>query len=50
VGVAALFAGDFDRARAAFEEQLRLSREHVLWVAAEGIAGIAAITAARGDA
>jgi predicted ATPase/DNA-binding SARP family transcriptional activator len=49
VGVAALFAGDFDRARAAFEEQLRLSREHVLWVAAEGIAGIAAITADRAD-
>jgi tetratricopeptide (TPR) repeat protein len=49
VGVAALFAGDFDRARAAFEEELRLSREQVLWVAAEGIAGIAAITADRGD-
>jgi predicted ATPase/DNA-binding SARP family transcriptional activator len=49
VGVTALFLNDLERARTAFEEQLRLSLEHVLWVAAEGIAGLAAIAVRSGD-
>jgi hypothetical protein len=49
--VAALFAGDLDRARNALEEQLRLCREQV-WpeVAAEGLAAVAAIAIDAGDA
>ncbi len=50
MGLEALFANDLDRAHTAFGEQLRLCREHVLWVAAEGMAGLAAIEARRGDA
>ena len=49
LGVAALFTGDLDRARSAFDEQLRLCRKHVLWVGAEGLTGLAAIAARRGD-
>jgi tetratricopeptide (TPR) repeat protein len=48
-GLEALFTGDLDRARGAFEEQLELCIEHVLWVAAEGLSGLAAIEARRGD-
>jgi predicted ATPase/DNA-binding SARP family transcriptional activator len=49
MGLEALFANDLDRARTAFDEQLRLCLEHVLWVAAEGMAGLAAIEARSGD-
>jgi hypothetical protein len=49
VGLEALFAGDLDRARTAFEEQLELSLEHVLWVAAEGLSGLAAIATRRDE-
>jgi len=49
VGIAALFTGDLDRAHSAFDEQLRLCRKHVLWVGAEGLTGLAAIAARRGD-
>jgi len=49
LGIGALFSGDLDRACAAFDEQLRISREHVLWVAAEGLSGMAALAARRGD-
>ncbi len=49
VGMEALFANDLDRARGAFDEQLELCREHVLWVAAEGLSGLAAIAARQGD-
>jgi hypothetical protein len=39
-----------DRARSAFEEQVRLCREHVLrHLAAEGLSGLAAIATRRGD-
>jgi predicted ATPase/DNA-binding SARP family transcriptional activator len=48
VGLEALFHGDLDRARDAFDEQLRLCQEHVLWLASEGLSGLAAI-AARDD-
>jgi predicted ATPase/DNA-binding SARP family transcriptional activator len=49
LGLEALFSGDIDRARAAFQDQLRICREHVLWVAAEGLSGLAAIAAREGD-
>jgi predicted ATPase/DNA-binding SARP family transcriptional activator len=49
LGLEALFSGDLDRARAAFDEQLPICREHVLWVAAEGLAGLAALAARRDD-
>lgn len=49
LGFEALFTGDLDRAHSAFDEQLRLCRKHVLWVGAEGLTGLAAITARRGD-
>jgi predicted ATPase/DNA-binding SARP family transcriptional activator len=49
VGLEALFSGDLDRARAAFDQQLRICREQVLWVAAEGLSGLAAIAARRED-
>jgi hypothetical protein len=49
VGLEALFNGDLDRARAAFEDQLRLCSTHTMWVAAEGLAGLAAVEARRGD-
>jgi predicted ATPase/DNA-binding SARP family transcriptional activator len=49
VGLEALFANDLDRARGAFGEQLELCLEHVLWLAAEGLSGLAAIAARRGD-
>jgi tetratricopeptide (TPR) repeat protein len=49
VGLEALFTGDLDRARGAFDEQLELSLEHVLWVAAEGLSGLAAIATRRDE-
>jgi tetratricopeptide (TPR) repeat protein len=50
VGMEALLTDDLDRARSAFEEQVRLCREHVLrHVAAEGLGGLAAIEARCGD-
>jgi predicted ATPase/DNA-binding SARP family transcriptional activator len=49
LGFEALFTGDLDRARDAFDEQLRLCRKHVVWVGAEGLTGLAAIAARRGD-
>ena len=48
-GMEALLSGDLERADAAFDQQLRLSREHGLWVAAEGLAGLAAIATRRGE-
>jgi hypothetical protein len=50
VGLEALFADDLDRARDAFDEQLRLCREHVVMhLASEGLGGLAAIAVRRGD-
>jgi predicted ATPase/DNA-binding SARP family transcriptional activator len=50
VGLEALFADDLDRAREAFDEEVRLSREHVVrHLAAEGLGGLAAIATRRGD-
>jgi predicted ATPase/DNA-binding SARP family transcriptional activator len=48
-GMEALLSGDLDRAHAAFDQQLRLSREQGLWVAAEGLAGLAAIATRRSE-
>jgi tetratricopeptide (TPR) repeat protein len=48
-GMEALLSGDLERAHAAFAEQLRLSREHGFWIAAEGLAGLAAIATHRGE-
>jgi predicted ATPase/DNA-binding SARP family transcriptional activator len=49
-GMGALFTDDLDRAEEAFNEQLRLSREHVVThLAPEGLGGLAAIAARRGD-
>jgi hypothetical protein len=49
-GLAALFVGQLDRAQTEFVEQVRLCWEHV-WpqLAGEGLAGLAAIAAARDD-
>ena len=48
--MAALFTGDLHRAGNAFEEQLRLCREHVWAVpGSEGLAGVAAIAIVTGD-
>jgi predicted ATPase/DNA-binding SARP family transcriptional activator len=50
VGLEALFSGELDRARLAFDEQLRLCRElTVTHLAAEGLGGLAAIAARRGE-
>ncbi|MET0615041.1 MAG: BTAD domain-containing putative transcriptional regulator [Thermoleophilaceae bacterium] len=50
VGLEALFNDDLDRAREAFEEGLRLGREHVVTdVAPEALGGLAAIATRRGD-
>jgi predicted ATPase len=49
-GLEALLSGDIDRAERAFEEQLRLCREHVVAdMAPEGLGGMAAIAAHRRD-
>ena len=50
VGLEALFNDDLDRAQHAFDEQLRLCREHVVMSdAPEGLGGLAAIATRRGD-
>jgi predicted ATPase/DNA-binding SARP family transcriptional activator len=50
VGLEALFSGELDRARLAFDEQLRLCRELVVTqLAAEGLGGLAAIATRRGE-
>jgi predicted ATPase/DNA-binding SARP family transcriptional activator len=50
VGLEALFNDDLDRAREAFEEGLRLCREHVVTqFAPEALGGLAAIATRRGD-
>jgi predicted ATPase/DNA-binding SARP family transcriptional activator/class 3 adenylate cyclase len=49
VGLEALFNGDLDRACAAFDEQLELCLNQVIWVAAEGLSGLAAIATRRDD-
>jgi predicted ATPase/DNA-binding SARP family transcriptional activator len=50
VGLEALFNNDLDRAREAFEEGLRLCREHVVRQdAPEALGGLAAIATRRGD-
>jgi predicted ATPase/DNA-binding SARP family transcriptional activator len=49
-GLEALLSGDIDRAEAAFDDQLRLCREYVVaHMAPEGLGGMAAIAAHRGD-
>jgi predicted ATPase/DNA-binding SARP family transcriptional activator len=50
VGLQALFSDDFDRAKDAFEEQLRLCRTHsIRQLAPEALAGLAAIATRQGD-
>jgi len=50
VGLAALFTDDLERAKNAFNEQLRICRELVVThLAAEGFGGLAAIEARTGD-
>ena len=50
VGLQALFSDDFDRAKDAFEEQLRLCRTHsIRLLAPEALAGLAAIETRQGD-
>lgn len=50
LGLASLFMADLEIARARFGDQLRLCRAPGLaWVAAEGIAGLAAIAAREGE-
>jgi len=45
-GLVRLFTGDNDGARIAFEDQLRICRDHnIRWPASEGLAGLAAIAA-----
>jgi len=45
-GLVRLFTGDEDGARIAFEEQLRICRDHnIRWPASEGLGGLAAIAA-----
>ena len=47
---ASLFMGDLEGARARFAEELRLAHEHgLVWIASEGIAGVAAIAARQGE-
>jgi predicted ATPase/DNA-binding SARP family transcriptional activator len=49
IGLAKLFSGDPDQARAAFATQLQLCAQHALAVpACEGLAGMAAVAAANG--
>jgi len=50
LGLASLFVGDLERALARFADGLRLCREHgVPWAGVEGIAGVAAVAARRGE-
>jgi hypothetical protein len=49
-GLAALFTGAIDDARAAFDEQLQICRDLVVpWIASEGLAGLSAIASRGGD-
>jgi predicted ATPase/DNA-binding SARP family transcriptional activator len=49
-GLSALFTGDLDGARKAFEKELRLCQELVIpWLASEGLAGLAAIASREDD-
>ena len=49
-GLAALFTGDIDAARAAFDAQLRICRELVIpWLASEALAGLSAVASRRDD-
>jgi tetratricopeptide (TPR) repeat protein len=48
-GLEALFTNDLERAASSFREQLELCLEHVFWVAAEGLSGLAAIAGRRDD-
>jgi predicted ATPase/class 3 adenylate cyclase len=49
-GLAALFTGDIDAARTAFDEELWLCHELVTpWFASEGLAGLSAIAIRHGD-
>jgi hypothetical protein len=48
-GLAALLTSDLERAQVAFQDQLRLCRAQAHWVAAEGLSGLAAIAARRGE-
>ena len=51
LGLASLFTGDLENARAHFGEELRLCREHAVhWMAAEGLAGLGAVAACRNEA
>jgi predicted ATPase/DNA-binding SARP family transcriptional activator len=50
LGLTSLFTGDLERAAARFSEQLRLCSDRSLsWLASEGVAGLAAIAACRGE-
>jgi hypothetical protein len=50
VGLEALLIDDLDRAQDAFDEQLRLCRQHVvIHLAAEALGGLATIDTRRGD-
>jgi tetratricopeptide (TPR) repeat protein len=50
MGLEALFSGDYERARTAFEEQVRLCvLEEWDALAAEGLGGLAAVAAVEGD-
>jgi MalT-like TPR region len=50
LGLASLFMAELDGARAHFAEELHLAQEHGLtWIASEGMAGLAAIAASRGE-
>jgi predicted ATPase/DNA-binding SARP family transcriptional activator len=50
LGLASLFTADLENAVVRFGEELQLCREHALsWLASEGIAGVAAVAASRGD-
>jgi hypothetical protein len=49
IGLAKLFSGDLDQARAAFATELQLCARHSFaWPASEGLAGIAAVAATTG--
>ena len=49
LGHAALLTGDLDRARRALAEHLELAQKHRFWVAARGLAGLAAIETRGGN-
>jgi hypothetical protein len=50
LGLASLFTADLESAVDRFGEELRLSHEHAIaWLAAEGIAGLAAVATRQGE-